>query len=78
MEKYPVHDIGFLNARGGNKDADYAGVEVCLYSEMPMVRGDYDRHYDVDYRQYGVVIVGNSNKYYFDEWDELYWHSQKW
>ena len=67
MEKYPIHDIGFLNAGGGNKHADYDGVVVCVYSELPVVTGDYDRQYDVDYRQYDVVVMGRSREYHFDE-----------
>ena len=64
------HNIGFLNIMEVDERVDYKGVVVCIYSKLPMVTPDrqvYDYH-----RQYDVIIMGKSNWYCYNEWEELY------
>ena len=69
-ETNPHHDIGFLNnVAGADNGVNYDGVVVCIYSKLPMETLDRQ----VLFEQYDVVIMGKSDWYCYDKWEELYW-----
>ena len=71
MTNYLNDDIGFLNIAGVDNEVDYDGVVVCIYSQLSAGTPDGQmRGYN---GQYDVVIMGKSDWYCYDEWEELYW-----
>ena len=71
VTNYLNDDIGFLNLAGVDDEVDYDGVIVCIYSQLSAGTPDGQiRGYN---GQYDVVIMGKSDWYRYDEWEELYW-----
>ena len=68
-ETNPHHDIGFLNVVEADNRVNFNGVVVCVYSKPPMETPDRQMLFE----QYDVVIMGKSDHYCYDEWEELYW-----
>ena len=68
-ETNPHHDVGFLNIEEADNGIDLNEVVVCVYSKLPEEMPDEQMLYD----QYNVVIMGKSDRYCYDEWEELYW-----
>ena len=69
-ETTPHQDIGFLNVVLADNGSDYEGVVVFVSAKLPIVTANWQNHNE--YRQYDVVIMGKSNQYCYDEWEELY------
>ena len=65
----PHHDIGFSNVKEADNGINLNEVVVCVYSRLPMETPDGQMLYE----QYDVVIMGKSDQYCYDEWEELYW-----